>query len=202
MTATLSHSSPVRFELANADTWRNPWPMYSALRDHDPVHHVIPQEKPDHDYWVMSRHADIWTAARDHETFSSAQGLTVNYGELEMIGLQDNPPFVMQDPPVHTEFRKLVSRGLHSAAGRGGRAQGPRIRRRAHRAAARRRRRRHRRRAVQAAAVDGRRALSRGPGGGPPRSSTAGPRRSSRPTPLDGGVAGALGGLGEARRRR
>ena len=43
----------------------------------------------------MSRHADIWAAARDHETFSSAQGLTVNYGELELIGLQDNPPFVM-----------------------------------------------------------------------------------------------------------
>jgi cytochrome P450 len=55
-------------------------------------------------------HADVWEAARDNETFSSAQGLTVNYGELELIGLQDNPPFVMQDPPVHTEFRKLVSR--------------------------------------------------------------------------------------------
>jgi cytochrome P450 len=38
--------------------------------------------------------------------------LTVNYGDLEMIGLQDNPPFVMQDPPVHTQFRKLVSRGF------------------------------------------------------------------------------------------
>ena len=51
-------------------------------------------------------------AARDHETFSSAQGLTVNYDDLKLIGLQDNPPFVMQDPPVHTEFRKLVSRGF------------------------------------------------------------------------------------------
>jgi cytochrome P450 len=86
--------------------------MYAALRNHDPVHHVVPPEKPDHDYWVLSRHADVWEAARDNETFSSAQGLTVNYGELEIIGLQDNPPFVMQDPPVHTEFRKLVSRGF------------------------------------------------------------------------------------------
>lgn len=86
--------------------------MYRALRDHDPVHHVVPRDRPDHDYFVMSRHADIWTAARDHETFSSAQGLTVNYGELELIGLADNPPMVMQDPPVHTEFRKLVSRGF------------------------------------------------------------------------------------------
>ena len=112
MTATLSHQSPVRFQLADADTWPNPWPMYAALRDHDPVHRVVPVDNPEGDYWVLSRHADVWQAARDNETFSSAQGLTVNYGELEIIGLQDNPPFVMQDPPVHTEFRKLVSRGF------------------------------------------------------------------------------------------
>jgi cytochrome P450 family 130 len=110
MTVALSHEP--RFQLATAETWPNPWPMYRALRDHDPVHHVVPEARPDDDYYVLSRHADIWAAARDHETFSSAQGLTVNYGELELIGLQDNPPFVMQDPPVHTEFRKLVSRGF------------------------------------------------------------------------------------------
>src|ERR1700736_2837243 len=112
MIATLSHDSPAVFELASAKTWPHPWPMYKALRDHDPVHHVVPPENPEDDYFVLSRHADVWAAARDHETFSSAQGLTVNYGELELIGLQDNPPMVMQDPPVHTEFRKLVARGF------------------------------------------------------------------------------------------
>ena len=112
MTAILSQGSPVRFELADAATWPDPWGMYRALRDHDPVHHIVPDGRPDQDYYVLSRHADIWAAARDHQTFSSAQGLTVNYGELEMIGLADNPPMVMQDPPVHTEFRKLVSRGF------------------------------------------------------------------------------------------
>ncbi|HKV22408.1 MAG TPA: cytochrome P450 [Mycobacterium sp.] len=112
MPAAVSHRTPARFELATADTWADPWPMYQALRDKDPVHHVVPEERPDHDYWVLSRHADVWNAARDNATFSSAQGLTVNYGELEMIGLADNPPFVMQDPPTHTEFRKLVSRGF------------------------------------------------------------------------------------------
>jgi len=111
MTAILSHGTPAQFQLATASTWTDPWPMYQALRDHDPVHHVIP-DNPEHDYYVLSRHADIFAAARDHQTFSSAQGLTVNYGELEMIGLADNPPMVMQDPPVHTEFRKLVSRGF------------------------------------------------------------------------------------------
>lgn len=112
MTSTVSHNVPVAFELPNADTWADPWPMYRALRDHDPVHHVVPPKRPEHDYYVLSRHADVWAAARDHETFSSAKGLTVNYDDLELIGLQDNPPFVMQDPPVHTEFRKLVSRGF------------------------------------------------------------------------------------------
>ena len=112
MTAILSQNSPAQFQLADAATWADPWPMYRALRDHDPVHHVVPEDKPEHDYYVLSRHADIFAAARDHQTFSSAQGLTVNYGELELIGLADNPPMVMQDPPVHTEFRKLVSRGF------------------------------------------------------------------------------------------
>jgi cytochrome P450 family 130 len=110
MTSTLSHTP--RFQLADAETWANPWSMYRALRDHDPVHHVVPSHRPEDDYYVLTRHADIWAAARDHETFSSAKGLTVNYNDLEMIGLQDNPPMVMTDPPVHTEFRKLVARGF------------------------------------------------------------------------------------------
>ncbi|BBY52858.1 cytochrome P450 [Mycobacterium koreense] len=117
MTASLSHVLPPPFQLFDADTWANPWPTYRALRDHEPVHHVTdsPETPGAGDYYVLSRHADVWEAARDHETFSSAQGLTVNYGELDMIGLADNPPMVMQDPPRHTEFRKLVARAFTPA---------------------------------------------------------------------------------------
>jgi cytochrome P450 len=86
--------------------------MYAALRDHDPVHHVVPAGRPHEDYYVLSRHEDVLRAAVDTATFSSAQGLTVEYGELEKIGLADNPPMVMLDPPEHTAFRKLVSRGF------------------------------------------------------------------------------------------
>ncbi|MCW2765821.1 MAG: cytochrome [Nocardioides sp.] len=95
-----------------ADTWASPWEMYADLRDHDPVHHVIPQGREHHDYYVLSRHSDVLAAAIDHATFSSAQGLSVEYGELETIGLADNPPMVMMDPPGHTAFRRLVSRGF------------------------------------------------------------------------------------------
>ncbi|SEM06474.1 hypothetical protein SAMN05444583_12156 [Rhodococcus maanshanensis] len=96
----------------SAESWRDPWGMYAALREHDPVHHVVPEESPADDYWVLTRHADVYAAARDHETFSSADGLTTSYGELDKIGLRDNPPLVMLDPPTHTEFRRLVARGF------------------------------------------------------------------------------------------
>ncbi|WP_183093131.1 cytochrome P450 [Nocardioides stalactiti] len=106
MTASPTSALP-QFRLFGADTWRDPFPLYAALREHDPVHHAA-----DGDYWVLTRHRDVFAALRDHDTWSSAQGLTVEYGELERIGLQDNPPMVMTDPPSHTDFRRLVSRGF------------------------------------------------------------------------------------------
>lgn len=96
----------------SGESWRDPFAMYAALREHDPVHHVVPEEAPGDDYWVLTRHADVFAAARDHETFSSADGLTTQYGELDKIGMRDNPPLVMQDPPQHTDFRRLVARGF------------------------------------------------------------------------------------------
>jgi cytochrome P450 len=81
--------------------------MYAALRDQDPVHHVVAG-----DYWVLSRFADVIDAARDTATFSSAQGLTTTYGEREKIGLDAANPIVMLDPPEHTAFRRLVGRAL------------------------------------------------------------------------------------------
>jgi cytochrome P450 family 130 len=95
---------------ASAATWASPWAMYAALRDHDPVHHV--ERSGGRDYYVLSRHADVLAAAVDTTTYSSAQGLTVEYDELATIGLADHLPLVMLDPPDHTAFRKLVARGF------------------------------------------------------------------------------------------
>lgn len=105
-------ASPAMFRPGGGAAWEDPWPMYAALREEDPVHRVVPDDRPDRDYYVLTRHADVLAAAVDTETFSSAQGLTTEYGELEKIGLTDNPPMVMLDPPAHTAFRKLVSRGF------------------------------------------------------------------------------------------
>lgn len=93
------------FEPRSAETWRDPFPMYRALREYDPVHHVTgPGEG--RDYFVLSRFEHVLAAAIDAKTFSSAQGLTFSYGDKEKIGIE--APIVMMDPPEHTALRKLA----------------------------------------------------------------------------------------------
>jgi hypothetical protein len=100
-------TAPVAFELRSGETWRNPFDMYRRLRDEDPVHHVASG-----DYYVLTRFDDVFAAAADSETFSSAKGLTVNYGEIEATGMGDATPMVFLDPPEHTRFRNLVTKRL------------------------------------------------------------------------------------------
>jgi cytochrome P450 len=101
----MSDPRDAQFIARSADSWRDPFPMYQALRDHDPVHEVKSDEG---DYWVLSRFGDIMEAAIDFETFSSAQGLTMAYGEMEKLGVE--APIVMMDPPEHTALRKLATK--------------------------------------------------------------------------------------------
>ena len=98
----MSTEVPAAFEPRSADTWRDPFPMYRALRDRDPAHEV---KSEGGDYWVLSRFADIFDAAVDAATFSSAEGLTFAYGEMAQLDVE--APIVMMDPPEHTALRKL-----------------------------------------------------------------------------------------------
>lgn len=96
-----------QFVPRSGETWRDPFTMYTTLREEDPVHHVA-----EGDYWVLSRFDDVFAAARDHERFSSAAGLTFSYGDMAKAGLDQVKPIVMLDPPDHTAFRRLVGRGF------------------------------------------------------------------------------------------
>jgi cytochrome P450 family 130 len=97
--------SAARFEPCGGERWRDPFPMYRALRDHDPVHRV-PDNGEGEDYWVLSRFRHVLDAAVDASTFSSADGLTFHYGEMKRLGVE--APIVMMDPPEHTALRKLA----------------------------------------------------------------------------------------------
>ena len=98
----MSSSSSVVFEPRGGESWRDPFPMYRALRDDDPVHHAA-----ELGVFILSRFEHVFGAATDPGTFSSAEGLTFSYGEKEKLGIE--APIVMLDPPEHTSLRRLVS---------------------------------------------------------------------------------------------
>ncbi len=93
------------FEARSGESWRDPWTSYATLRETDPVHDAG-------DFWVLSRFTDVYDAARDTATFSSARGLTMTDGEAELELVSEFAPMVMLDPPDHTVFRRMVGRGF------------------------------------------------------------------------------------------
>jgi cytochrome P450 len=102
MSATATADAPV-YEPFGRATWRDPFTLYRRLREEDPVHRCP------RGFWVLTRFQDVYEAARDTATFSSAQGLTF-HNEREELGLA--PTIVMMDPPDHTRYRRLVNRGF------------------------------------------------------------------------------------------
>ena len=95
--------APGRYDPLDPVLWQDPYPVYRHLRDEDPVHHVA-----DRGFWVLSRFEDVFAAATDTATFSSAQGLTFEEDEITKLGLA--PTLVMMDRPRHTDYRRLVNR--------------------------------------------------------------------------------------------
>lgn len=94
---------PLRYDPFDEEFWRDPYPLYRRLRDEDPVHHV-----GRHGFWVLSRFDDVFRAATDTQTFSSASGLTFSEDEITNLGLA--PTLVMMDKPRHTIYRRLVNK--------------------------------------------------------------------------------------------
>ncbi|MCA9563810.1 MAG: cytochrome P450 [Myxococcales bacterium] len=84
-----------------------PFDIYRRLRDEAPVYRATTSGR---DYYVLSRFADVFAAARDAATFSSAKGLTPEEDEILKLGLA--PTIVMMDPPRQNRLRRLVSRGF------------------------------------------------------------------------------------------
>jgi len=97
------------YHLRSANSWRSPWDDYRRLRDESPVHRV--EHDVHGDFYVLSRFEDVFNAARDTETFSSAKGLTPDPDGASMFS-DDARPIVMMDPPDHTDMRRLVSKPM------------------------------------------------------------------------------------------
>ena len=85
------------------DFHEDPYPYYKRLRDEAPLY-----RNERHDFWALSRYADVERGLGDRDTFISGRG-----GILELIkaGIEMPPGVVIfEDPPTHTIHRRLLSR--------------------------------------------------------------------------------------------
>ncbi|OBB56659.1 cytochrome [Mycobacterium sp. 852013-51886_SCH5428379] len=83
----------------------DPYATYRRLRDEQPVYH---NER--HDFWAVSRYADVDAALKDTTRLSSAKGDILEVVMADPV----MPPgiFINEDPPLHTIHRAIVSRAF------------------------------------------------------------------------------------------
>jgi cytochrome P450 len=91
-----------------ADFLANPYPVYAALREHDPVRRM-----PDGSLF-LTRHADLMAVYRDAALFSSDKHVEFapKYGVDSPLYEHHTTSLVFNDPPLHTRVRKLIMGAL------------------------------------------------------------------------------------------
>ncbi|MBL8389905.1 MAG: cytochrome P450 [Hydrogenophaga sp.] len=90
------------------DFLANPYPVYAALREADPVRRM-----PDGSLF-LTRHADLMTVYRDAAVFSSDKHVEFapKYGVESPLYEHHTTSLVFNDPPLHTRVRKLIMGAL------------------------------------------------------------------------------------------
>ncbi len=82
----------------------DPHPIWKRLRDEAPLYY-----NEQHDFYAVSRFADVDAFSRDPKTFCSSHGTV-----MEMITAEPTAMEIMifMDPPEHTRYRRLVSKAF------------------------------------------------------------------------------------------
>src|SRR5215471_13542179 len=100
----------LREELATF--FADPYPAYQELRAQTPSKlefippGMVPGLEGPLSTWALMNYDDVFNALRDHETFSSARNVFVEKGLFPQLVL------IMDDPPRHTRFRRLVNKAF------------------------------------------------------------------------------------------
>jgi len=99
-----------RFDLRQLppDFLANPYPVYAALRQREPV-----RQMPDGS-WFLTRYADLVAVYRDAATFSSDKRVEFapKYGPDSALYEHHTHSLVFNDPPLHTRVRRLIMGAL------------------------------------------------------------------------------------------
>ena len=100
--------SGVAYNPLSRQTAQDPYPVYAALRERDPVHRSALMNA-----WMFSRHADIDTILRDHRRFGN-DPRKGNLSRRQRANLPAEEEFTMLflDPPDHKRLRALVNKAF------------------------------------------------------------------------------------------
>ncbi len=102
-TGSVTSGSEIYFDPYDVEINADPYPIYKRLRDEAPIYF---NEK--HDFWMLTRHADIQEALVNWKVFTSSRSdiLDVIKADFDLPG----GVIMFEDPPVHTAHRGLMSR--------------------------------------------------------------------------------------------
>jgi cytochrome P450 len=100
---TVTAPDGVYYDPYDVEINADPYQAFRAIREEAPLYY-----NQQHDFYALSRFADVDRALVDHETFSSARGAII---ELIKANI-DIPPgvIIFEDPPIHDVHRKLLAR--------------------------------------------------------------------------------------------
>ena len=94
----------LRWDPFDTEIDTNPYEIWRRMRDDAPVY-----RNDEHDFFALSRFADVEAAHRDPRGFSSEHGTV-----LELMGTKryGGSMLIFMDPPDHTHMRSLVARAF------------------------------------------------------------------------------------------
>ncbi|MCV6979734.1 cytochrome P450 [Mycolicibacterium pulveris] len=97
-------NASVEFDPFSQDFFDGAYDTYRRLRDEAPVYYNAKW-----DFWALTRYEDVTPATKDHETFSSAKGATLDMVKAHDDAIPVPKVIISMDPPEHQKMRRLVS---------------------------------------------------------------------------------------------
>ena len=94
----------IDFDPFSMDFFNGAYDTYRRLRDEASVYY---NEK--WDFGALTRYDDVAPATKDHETFSSAKGATLDMVKAHDDAIPVPKVIISMDPPEHQKMRRLVS---------------------------------------------------------------------------------------------
>jgi cytochrome P450 len=94
----------IEFDPFSADFFNGAYDTYRHLRDEAPIYYSRKW-----DFWALTRYDDVAPATKDHETFSSGKGATLDMVKAHDDAIPVPKVIISMDPPEHQKMRRLVS---------------------------------------------------------------------------------------------